>query len=44
MSQRLPDSKIVIYGDAGHGFLFQHPEAFGDEVSGSRCGGGEGGR
>ncbi|WP_328790620.1 MULTISPECIES: alpha/beta fold hydrolase [unclassified Streptomyces] len=32
MSQRLADSKVVIYGDAGHGFLFQHPEEFGGEV------------
>ncbi|MFD9409268.1 alpha/beta fold hydrolase [Streptomyces sp. NPDC059989] len=32
MSQRLPNSKIVLYGDAGHGFLFQHPEEFGAEI------------
>ncbi|WP_207926755.1 alpha/beta fold hydrolase [Actinocrispum wychmicini] len=32
MSQRLPDAKIVLYSDAGHGFLFQHPEKFGAEV------------
>ncbi|MEU8820739.1 alpha/beta hydrolase [Actinoplanes sp. NPDC048796] len=33
MSQRLPDAKVVLYSDAGHAFLFQHPEDFADEVS-----------
>jgi pimeloyl-ACP methyl ester carboxylesterase len=32
MSQRLPNAKIVLYSDAGHGFLFQHPVEFGREV------------
>jgi pimeloyl-ACP methyl ester carboxylesterase len=32
MSQRLPNGKIVLYSDAGHGFLFQHCEDFGCEV------------
>lgn len=32
MSQRLPDAKVVLYSDAGHGFLFQHPVEFGREV------------
>jgi pimeloyl-ACP methyl ester carboxylesterase len=32
MAQRLPDAKVIIYSDAGHGFLFQHPEDFGAEV------------
>ncbi|MFI6631692.1 alpha/beta fold hydrolase [Nonomuraea fuscirosea] len=32
MSQKLPNSKLVIYGDAGHGFLFQHAADFGREV------------
>jgi pimeloyl-ACP methyl ester carboxylesterase len=32
MSQRLPNTKLVIYGDAGHGFLFQHAEDFGREA------------
>lgn len=32
MSQRLPNTKLVIYGDAGRGFLFQHAEDFGREV------------
>ncbi|MGW1626569.1 alpha/beta fold hydrolase [Streptomyces sp. NPDC002172] len=32
MARAVPDSKTVIYGDAGHAFLFQHPEDFGGEV------------
>jgi pimeloyl-ACP methyl ester carboxylesterase len=32
MAERLPDAKIIIYTDSGHGFLFQHAEDFGDEV------------
>ncbi|RPE47061.1 pimeloyl-ACP methyl ester carboxylesterase [Streptomyces sp. Ag109_O5-1] len=32
MAQAVPNSKTVIYGDAGHAFLFQHPEDFGGEV------------
>jgi pimeloyl-ACP methyl ester carboxylesterase len=32
MSQRLANSKTIFYGDAGHGFLFQHAEEFGNEV------------
>lgn len=32
MSQRLPDSKVVLYSDAGHAFLFQHYEDFAREV------------
>jgi pimeloyl-ACP methyl ester carboxylesterase len=32
MSQKLTNTKLVIYGDAGHGFLFQHAEDFGREV------------
>jgi pimeloyl-ACP methyl ester carboxylesterase len=32
MSQRLPNAKVVLYSDAGHGFLFQHPQEFGREV------------
>ncbi|MBJ7340512.1 alpha/beta hydrolase [Mycolicibacterium sp.] len=32
MSQRLADAKVVLYSDAGHGFLFQHIEDFGHEV------------
>ncbi|MFI8219891.1 alpha/beta fold hydrolase [Streptomyces sp. NPDC085932] len=33
MSQRLPDAKVVLYSDAGHGFLFQHAEDFALEVN-----------
>jgi pimeloyl-ACP methyl ester carboxylesterase len=32
MSQRLPNAKVVLYSDAGHGFLFQHYAAFANEV------------
>ncbi|MEV0949047.1 alpha/beta hydrolase [Promicromonospora sp. NPDC050249] len=32
MSQRLRNATTVIYSDAGHGFLFQHPERFGAAV------------
>ncbi len=32
MSQRLPNGKVVLYSDAGHGFLFQHHEDFAREV------------
>ena len=32
MSQKLPDAKVILYSDAGHGFLFQHIEDFAHEV------------
>ena len=32
MSQRLPNAKVVLYSDAGHGFLFQHHDSFAREV------------
>lgn len=32
LSQRLPAARLVLYPDAGHGFLFQWPQAFGREV------------
>lgn len=32
MSQRLPNAKVILYSDAGHGFLFQHAQEFGHEV------------
>lgn len=32
MSQKLPDAKVVLYSDAGHGFLFQHIDDFVHEV------------
>jgi pimeloyl-ACP methyl ester carboxylesterase len=30
--RRLPNANLIIYGDAGHAFLFQHAEAFGRQV------------
>jgi pimeloyl-ACP methyl ester carboxylesterase len=33
MSQKLPDAKVILYSDAGHGFLFQHPQDFAHEVN-----------
>ncbi|MGE0220793.1 alpha/beta fold hydrolase [Mycolicibacterium sp.] len=32
MAQRLPNAVAIFYSDAGHGFLFQHPDAFAAEV------------
>lgn len=32
MAQALPDARLVVYPDSGHGFLFQHAEAFADDV------------
>ena len=32
MSQRLPNGKIILYSDAGHGVLFQHHEELAREV------------
>jgi pimeloyl-ACP methyl ester carboxylesterase len=32
MAQAMPDARLVIYPDSGHGFLFQYPQAFADEV------------
>lgn len=33
MSQKLPDAKVVLYSDAGHGFLFQHITDFAHDVN-----------
>lgn len=33
MSQRMPDARLVLYPDAGHGFLFQYPAEFGRQVN-----------
>lgn len=33
MSQQLPDAKVVLYSDAGHGFLFQHIADFAHDVN-----------
>ena len=32
LAHRLPNSQLRIYADAGHGFLDQYPELFGDHV------------
>lgn len=32
MAQALPDARLVVYPDSGHGFLFQHADAFADEL------------
>ena len=32
LAERLPDARLSIYPDAGHGFLFQYPEQFAAEV------------
>lgn len=33
MSQRLPDAKVLLYSDAGHGFLFQHITDFARDIN-----------
>jgi pimeloyl-ACP methyl ester carboxylesterase len=33
MVERLTDAELVLYSDAGHGFLFQHAERFGETVN-----------
>lgn len=33
MSQHLRDAELVLYSDAGHGFLFQHAERFAERVN-----------
>lgn len=33
MSKCLPDAKVVLYSDAGHGFLFQHIADFAHDVN-----------
>ncbi|WSN72016.1 alpha/beta hydrolase [Streptomyces sp. NBC_01361] len=33
LAERLPNAKLSIYPDAGHGFLFQYPVDFGTEVN-----------
>lgn len=32
MAGRLPNAKVILYSDAGHGFLFQHIDDFAGEV------------
>lgn len=33
MSQRMPNARLLLYPDAGHGFLFQHPDHFGRQIN-----------
>src|SRR6202044_1917881 len=33
LAGHLPDAKLIIYPDAGHGFLFQYPHEFAAEVN-----------
>jgi len=33
MVQKMPDARLLLYPDAGHGFLFQVPEHFGRQVN-----------
>ncbi len=33
LAERLPDARVQIYPDAGHGFLFQYPQEFAAEVN-----------
>lgn len=32
LAQAMPNARLVIYPDSGHAFMFQFPEAFGDDV------------
>ncbi len=32
LAQAMPGARLSIYPDSGHAFLFQYPDAFGDEV------------
>jgi pimeloyl-ACP methyl ester carboxylesterase len=32
LAQAIPNARLIIYPDSGHGFLFQYPREFGDEV------------
>ena len=32
MFQAIPDARLALYPDSGHGFLFQYPEEFADDV------------
>lgn len=33
LAEHLPNARLIIYPDAGHGFLFQYPVEFGNEVN-----------
>ena len=32
LAERLPNARLMVYPDAGHGFLFQYPDEFAGEV------------
>jgi pimeloyl-ACP methyl ester carboxylesterase len=32
LAQALPNAKLIIYPDSGHGFLFQHAKEFARDV------------
>lgn len=32
MAQALPNARLIVYPDAGHGFLFQHAESFAEDL------------
>jgi pimeloyl-ACP methyl ester carboxylesterase len=33
LARHLPNARLSIYPDAGHGFLFQYPAEFGAEIN-----------
>jgi pimeloyl-ACP methyl ester carboxylesterase len=33
LEREIPDSKLIVYPDAGHGFLFQYHREFAPELS-----------
>lgn len=33
LAQAIPNARLIIYPDSGHGFLFQYPREFGDEIT-----------
>jgi pimeloyl-ACP methyl ester carboxylesterase len=32
ISQRVPSAQLILYPNAGHGFLFRYPKQFGKHV------------
>lgn len=33
MAQKMPQARLLLYPDSGHGFLFQYPQHFGQQVN-----------